>query len=58
MNAPPPTAAERTRFAEKLGRIAGDIRRGAAEREGPLPLEVRAFLAEFGRGAALDPPAG
>jgi hypothetical protein len=49
MSAPPPTAEERTRFAEHVARVAADIRRGATEREGPMPIEVRAFLAEFGR---------
>ena len=58
LNAAPSTAAERTRFAEHSARVAADIRRGAAEREGPMPIEVRAFLAEFGRGSASDLSAG
>ena len=58
LSAPPPTDEARTRFAEQVTRVAAEIRRGAAEREGPMPIEVRAFLAEFGRGPAFDPPVG
>jgi hypothetical protein len=58
LDAPPPPAAARARFAEHVARVAADIRRGAAEREGPVPIEVRAFLAEFGRTPDVDPPAG
>ncbi len=58
LNAPPPTAEARARFVEYVARVAADIQRGAPEREGPMPIEVRAFLAEFGHGAAFDPPAG
>ena len=38
---------------EELGRIAADIQQHAAERVGPMPLEVRDFLAQFG-GAGSD----
>ena len=41
---------------EALARLAAQIRDHAAERVGPMPLEVRAFLAEFG-GASSDAPA-
>jgi hypothetical protein len=58
LNAPPPTAEARARFVEHVARVAADIRRGALEREGPMPIEVRAFLAEFDHGPAFDPPAG
>jgi hypothetical protein len=34
---------------ESLARFAADIRAHAAEKVGPMPIEVRAFLAEFGR---------
>lgn len=35
--------------AETLASIADGIRASAAEKERPMPIEVRAFLAEFGR---------
>jgi len=34
--------------AEWLARVADAILAGAAEKEGPMPVEVRAFIAEFG----------
>jgi len=34
---------------EALARFAADIRAHAPEKVGPMPVEVRAFLAEFGR---------
>jgi hypothetical protein len=34
---------------EALARFAADIRAQAPKKVGPMPLEVRAFLAEFGR---------
>ena len=39
-----------------LSRLASEIRAVAHEKVGPMPLEVRAFLAEFGREAS-DAPA-
>jgi hypothetical protein len=33
---------------EYLARLAADIRARAADREGPMPIEVRSFLAEYG----------
>jgi hypothetical protein len=41
---------------EVLARYAVEIRDGAAERVGPMPLEVRDFLAKFGRSSS-DAPA-
>jgi hypothetical protein len=34
---------------ESLARMAADIRASAADKVGPMPFEVRAFLAEFGQ---------
>jgi hypothetical protein len=39
--------------AEAFARLAAEIRDQAADKVGPMPLEVRAFLAEFG-GASTD----
>jgi len=39
-----------------LGRVASEIRAKAHEKVGPTPIEVRAFLAEFGRDGS-DAPA-
>jgi hypothetical protein len=33
---------------EVLARVASEIRAKAGEKVGPMPIEVRAFLAEFG----------
>jgi hypothetical protein len=44
--------------AETLARFAVDIRRMASDMEGPMPFEVRAFLAEFGGSSSHDAPAG
>jgi hypothetical protein len=41
---------------EVLARVAAEIRDQSAEKVGPMPLEVRAFLAEFGAGSS-DAPA-
>jgi hypothetical protein len=41
---------------ETLTRFAAEIRDTAAERVGPMPLEVRQFLAEFG-AVSSDAPA-
>ena len=40
---------------DKLAQIAKDIRDHAAEKVGPMPAEVRAFLAEFGDASADAP---
>lgn len=40
---------------EELAWVAANIREHAAEKVGPMPLEVRVFLAEFGRDRS-DPP--
>ena len=37
---------------EALAEFAANIRDQAAERIGPMPVEVRAFLAEFGAGSS------
>jgi hypothetical protein len=34
---------------DTLARFAADIRAHAAEKVGPMPVEVRSFLAKFGR---------
>jgi hypothetical protein len=41
---------------EVLARFAAEIRDQSPEKVGPMPLEVRAFLAEFGAGGS-DAPA-
>jgi hypothetical protein len=56
--APRPSVEAQARFAEYLARIAAEIRAGAAAREGPMPIEVRAFLAEFERPSSSDAHAG
>lgn len=38
---------------EALASIAAQIRDTAAEKVGPMPFEVRAFLAEFGEGGPI-----
>jgi len=43
--------------AEDLARVAADIRAKASEKVGPMPVEVRAFLAEFGRDDDAGAPA-
>lgn len=40
---------------ETLARFAAAIRAGAPEKVGPMPVEVRAFLAEFGRDSPDEP---
>jgi hypothetical protein len=40
---------------EALARAAAEIRKSAAERVGPMPEEVRAFLANFGQDSSAAP---
>jgi hypothetical protein len=56
--APRPSLEAQARLTEDLARAAAAIRAGAAEREGPMPIEVRAFLAEFERPPDPDARAG